>query len=64
MASKARRAPPEKRQQSEPNMRFKQRMTRLAATLYQKADLAADHGRIEDAATLRARARGCEEVAR
>jgi len=64
MASKARRAPPEEQQPHERPMAFRQRMLRLSSTLYQKADVAADHGAVDRAFVLRARARGCEEVAR
>ncbi len=64
MASKARRTPPEEQRQHERPMAFKQRMFRLSATLYQKADIAGGYGEVDRAETLRARARGCEECAR
>jgi len=52
------------RLKGERNMSQKHRMLRASATLYQKADIAADHGDVDRAAELRERARGMEVSAR
>jgi hypothetical protein len=64
MASKTMTLPPDVRRPGERNMAAKQRMIRTAATLYAKADAAADHGDVDHAAELRERARGLEVAAR
>ena len=55
---------PDARRAGERNMAAKRRMIRAAATLYAKADIAADHGDVNRAARLRERARGLEIAAR
>ena len=63
MVSKRGRSP-ETRRPGDRNMSQKTRLIRTAARLYERADIAADHGDVDRAAELRERARGMEVSAR